>query len=156
MTATSETRAEALKDGGFVHLHTHTEYSMLDGAAKLDELFAEADRLGMQSLAITDHGYLFGAFDFWRQATAAGIKPIIGLEAYLTPGTQHRTDKEKIRWGEPHQRGDDVSGGGAYTHMTMWAENTTGRSGGQSESSSTNTAPLAFSPSTTKRLCTIS
>lgn len=111
---------------GFVHLHTHTEYSMLDGAAKLDELFAEANRLGMESLAITDHGYLFGAFDFWNRATQAGIKPIIGLEAYLAPGQQHRSDKERVRWGDKDQRGDDVSGGGAYTHMTLLSKNNTG------------------------------
>ena len=59
MTVSADARADAVKDGGFVHLHTHTEYSMLDGAAKLDDLFAEAQRLGMDSLAITDHGYLF-------------------------------------------------------------------------------------------------
>ena len=126
MTVSADARADAVKDGGFVHLHTHTEYSMLDGAAKLDDLFAEAHRLGMDSLAITDHGYLFGAYDFWSKATAAGIRPIIGLEAYVAPGHQHRTDKEKTRWGEPHQRGDDVSGGGAYTHMTLLSESTAG------------------------------
>ena len=53
-------------DDGFVHLHTHTEYSMLDGAARVSDLFDEAHRLGMDSMAITDHGYLFGAFDFWN------------------------------------------------------------------------------------------
>lgn len=116
----------ASEDRGFVHLHTHTEYSMLDGAAKLDELFAEANRLGMESMAITDHGYLFGAFDFWSKAKNAGIKPIIGLEAYLAPGHQSRHDKTRVRWGEQGQRGDDVSGGGAYTHMTMLSKNNTG------------------------------
>lgn len=116
----------ASEDRGFVHLHTHTEYSMLDGAAKLDELFAEANRLGMESMAITDHGYLFGAFDFWSKAKNAGIKPIIGLEAYLAPGQQSRHDKTRVRWGEQGQRGDDVSGGGAYTHMTMLSKNNTG------------------------------
>ena len=126
MTVSADARPDAVKDGGFVHLHTHTEYSMLDGAAKLDDLFAEAQRLGMDSLAITDHGYLFGAYDFWSKAKAAGVKPIIGLEAYVAPGQQHRTDKEKTRWGEPHQRGDDVSGGGAYTHMTLLSETTEG------------------------------
>ena len=126
MTVSADARPDAVKDGGFVHLHTHTEYSMLDGAAKLDDLFAEAQRLGMDSLAITDHGYLFGAYDFWSKAKAAGVKPIIGLEAYVAPGHQHRTDKEKTRWGEPHQRGDDVSGGGAYTHMTLLSETTEG------------------------------
>lgn len=111
---------------GFVHLHTHTEYSMLDGAAKLDELFAEANRIGQDALAITDHGYLFGAYDFWNRAQQYGIKPIIGMEAYLAPGQQHRTDKTRIRWGDPDQRGDDVSGGGAYTHMTLLSKNNTG------------------------------
>lgn len=114
------------KRDGFVHLHTHTEYSMLDGAAKLDELFAEANRLGQEAIAITDHGYLFGAFDFWNKAQQYGIKPIIGLEAYLTPGHQHRTDKTRVRWGDPDQRGDDVSGSGAYTHMTLLSKNNTG------------------------------
>jgi DNA polymerase-3 subunit alpha len=112
-------------DDGFVHLHTHTEYSMLDGAARVSDLFDEAQRLGMDSMAITDHGYLFGAFDFWKKANAAGINPILGIEAYVTPGTA-RTDKTRVRWGEEHQRADDVSGGGAITHMTMWAENNEG------------------------------
>ena len=125
MTVSADARADAVKDGGFVHLHTHTEYSMLDGAAKLDDLFAEAQRLGMDSLAITDHGYLFGAYDFWSKATAAGVKPIIGLEAYVTPGT-HRSDKSRVQWGSPDQKSDDVSGSGAYTHMTLWSQNTAG------------------------------
>ncbi len=68
---------------------------MLDGAARLGELFDETERLGMPALATTDHGYLFGAFDFWRKATDKGIKPIIGVEAYVTPGTA-RGDKERV------------------------------------------------------------
>ncbi|MFB0833363.1 DNA polymerase III subunit alpha [Arthrobacter halodurans] len=110
---------------GFVHLHNHTEYSMLDGAARLGDLFAETDRLGMTALATTDHGYLFGAFDFWKKATDAGIKPIIGVEAYVTPGTA-RNDKTRVRWGEENQRRDDVSGGGSYTHMTLLSHNNQG------------------------------
>ena len=70
-----------------MHLHVHTEYSMLDGAARLTDLFAEAARMGMPALAMTDHGNVFGAYDFWKKATAAGVKPIIGMEAYVTPGT---------------------------------------------------------------------
>ena len=62
----------------FVHLHTHTEYSMLDGAARLGDLFTETARMGMPALAMTDHGNVFGAYDFWKKATAAGVKPIIG------------------------------------------------------------------------------
>ncbi len=107
----------------FTHLHVHTEYSMLDGAARLGDLFTYAKELGMKSMATSDHGFLFGAFDFWRQAKAHDIKPIIGVEAYLTPGT-HRTDRSRVRWGDGSR--DDVSGGGAYTHMTMWAETTEG------------------------------
>jgi DNA polymerase III subunit alpha len=103
----------------FVHLHNHTEYSMLDGAAKVDDLFAEAARMGMPALAITDHGYLFGAYEFWRASKKHGVKPIIGLEAYLTPGTA-RGDRTRVRWGVDGD--DDVSGGGAYTHMTLWAQ----------------------------------
>ncbi len=98
---------------------------MLDGAARLGELFDETERLGMPALATTDHGYLFGAFDFWRKATDKGIKPIIGVEAYVTPGTA-RTDKERVRWGEESQRKDDVSGGGSYTHMTLLSYNNVG------------------------------
>ncbi|AVT39336.1 DNA polymerase III subunit alpha [Plantactinospora sp. BB1] len=102
----------------FVHLHVHTEYSMLDGAARLKELFAETNRLGMPALAMTDHGNLFGAYDFHKQATAAGVKPIIGSEMYLTPGTDRR-ERTRVRWADGGE--NDVSGGGAYTHMTMLA-----------------------------------
>ena len=109
----------------FVNLHVHTEYSMLDGAARLDDLFTEVKRLGQKSIAITDHGFLFGAFDFWSKANAAGIRPVIGVEAYLTPGTS-RLDRTRVKWGEAHQSRDDVSGGGAYTHLTLWAKNTAG------------------------------
>ena len=98
---------------------------MLDGAARLGELFDETERLGMPALATTDHGYLFGAFDFWRKATDKGIKPIIGVEAYVTPGTA-RGDKSRVRWGEESQRKDDVSGGGSYTHMTLLSYNNVG------------------------------
>ncbi|MEV0272984.1 DNA polymerase III subunit alpha [Hamadaea sp. NPDC050747] len=102
----------------FVHLHTHTEYSMLDGAARLKELFKEAARLEMPALAMTDHGNMYGAYDFYKQATAAGIKPIVGVESYVTPGTDRR-DRTRVRWADGGE--NDVSGGGAYTHMTMLA-----------------------------------
>src|SRR6478672_8585653 len=107
----------------FVHLHVHTEYSMLDGAARLDDLFARTSELGMTSIALTDHGNVFGAYDFYSKATAAGIKPIIGMEAYLTPDTS-RFEKKRVRWNDGGD--DDVSGSGAYTHMTLLAESTTG------------------------------
>ncbi len=109
----------------FVHLHAHTEYSMLDGAARLGDLFAEVERLGQTAIATTDHGYLFGAFDFWSKATAAGIKPIIGVEAYVTPGTS-RFDQTRVRFGQQGQEQDDVSARGAYTHMTLLARNNEG------------------------------
>nr|WP_309248124.1 DNA polymerase III subunit alpha [Rothia santali] len=108
---------------GFAHLHVHTEYSMLDGAARLDDLFEHAHELGMDSVATTDHGYLFGAFDFWNKARNAGIKPIIGVEAYVTPGTA-RQDRTRVKYAEGGR--GDVSGGGAYTHMTLLAETTQG------------------------------
>ncbi|HVT20018.1 MAG TPA: PHP domain-containing protein, partial [Mycobacteriales bacterium] len=66
----------------FVHLHVHSEYSMLDGAARVGDLFAEAARMGMPALAMTDHGNVFGAYEFWKKGKAAGVKPIIGMEAY--------------------------------------------------------------------------
>tara|TARA_R110000868_G_scaffold411776_1_gene709987 strand:- start:27076 stop:30591 length:3516 start_codon:yes stop_codon:yes gene_type:complete len=107
----------------FVHLHVHSEYSMLDGAARVADLMSAVAEQGMPAVAITDHGNNFGAFDFWSKARDAGVKPIIGTEAYLTPGT-HRTDKTRVRWG--NGGGDDVSGSGAYTHMTLLAESTAG------------------------------
>ncbi len=107
----------------FVHLHVHTEYSMLDGAARLGELFARTAELGMPALAMTDHGNVFGAHDFYRQARAAGVNPIIGMEAYLTPNTS-RFDKTRVRWADGGD--DDVSGAGAYTHMTLLSESTQG------------------------------
>ncbi|MEW2356077.1 DNA polymerase III subunit alpha [Spirillospora sp. NPDC029432] len=108
----------------FAHLHVHTEYSMLDGAARLHDLFQAAGDLGMSSLAMTDHGNLHGLYDFYTQATAAGITPVLGIEAYLAPA--HRRVQEPVRWGTPAQKRDDVSGAGAYTHMTIWAYNATG------------------------------
>ena len=112
------------RNRSFAHLHVHTEYSMLDGAARLNQLFAECERAGMSAIAITDHGYVYGAYDFWAKARAAGIKPIIGIEAYVAP--EHRGHKQPVRWGTPAQRDDDVSGAGAYTHMTLLAETTEG------------------------------
>ncbi|WP_433679484.1 DNA polymerase III subunit alpha [Nocardia sp. CA-119907] len=114
----------AASSGSFVHLHNHTEYSMLDGAAKISPLFAEAKRLGMNAVGMTDHGNMYGASEFYNSAKKADIKPIIGIEAYIAPGS--RFDTKRVQWGDPSQKGDDVSGSGAYTHMTMVAENATG------------------------------
>jgi DNA polymerase-3 subunit alpha len=96
----------------FAHLHVHTEYSMLDGAARIDDLFAEAARMGMPALAMTDHGFLFGAVDFYQAGRKHGVKPILGLEAYLAPGS--RFEKQRRDTAEP------------YTHVTLLAENQTG------------------------------
>jgi DNA polymerase-3 subunit alpha len=109
----------------FVHLHVHSEYSMLDGAAKLSAMTQAAADYGMPAIAVTDHGNNFAAFEFYKAAKSAGVKPIIGLEAYVTPGT-HRSDKSRVAWGSPDQKSDDVSGAGAYTHMTLLSETTQG------------------------------
>ncbi|HET7690351.1 MAG TPA: DNA polymerase III subunit alpha [Nocardioidaceae bacterium] len=107
----------------FVHLHVHTEYSMLDGAARLDEMCARTAELGMSAIAMTDHGNVFGAHEFWSKARAKGVKPIIGMEAYATPNTS-RFERKRVRWNDGGD--DDVSGGGAFTHMTLLAETTAG------------------------------
>ncbi len=98
---------------------------MLDGAAKIGAMTKAAAEYGMPAIAVTDHGNTFAAFEFYNAAKAAGVNPIIGLEAYVTPGT-HRSDKSRVAWGSPDQKSDDVSGSGAYTHMTLWSENTAG------------------------------
>lgn len=98
---------------------------MLDGAARIGPMVQEAARLGMPALAVTDHGNTFAAYEFYKTAKDAGINPIIGIEAYVTPGT-HRSDKSRVRWGTPEQNSDDVSGSGAYTHMTLLSETTEG------------------------------
>ncbi|CAB4603632.1 MAG: DNA polymerase III subunit alpha [Actinobacteria bacterium] len=111
-------------DPGFVHLHVHTEYSMLDGAARVDELVTEVANQGMPAIAITDHGNVFGAYEFNKKALKAGVKPIIGIEAYVAP--ESRFEKKRVKWADGGE--DDVSGGGAYTHMTLLAENNDGLS----------------------------
>ncbi|MET8681740.1 DNA polymerase III subunit alpha [Streptomyces sp. NPDC004647] len=108
----------------FTHLHVHTQYSLLDGAARLKDIFRACQGMGMSHIAMTDHGNLHGAYDFFQQATGAGITPIIGIEAYVAP--EARRNKRRIQWGQPHQERDDVSGSGGYTHKTIWAGNRTG------------------------------
>ena len=111
------------QNDSFVHLHVHSEYSMLDGAARVKPLIQAAAEQNMPAIAVTDHGNTFGAFDFWKSARDQGVKPIIGIEAYVTPGT-HRSDRTRVRWGDG--AGDDVSGAGAYTHMTLLSQTTEG------------------------------
>ncbi|MFY7066778.1 DNA polymerase III subunit alpha [Nocardiopsis changdeensis] len=115
----------------FVHLHVHTEYSMLDGAAKLKPLFKEAGRLGMPAVAMTDHGNMFGAYEFYQQSKGSGVKPIIGIEAYVAP--ESRFHKKRVFWGRASGSDDtategakDISGGGRFLHMTMLARNAAG------------------------------
>ena len=76
----------------FTHLHVHTEYSLLDGSSKIPELIARTKELGMDSIAITDHGVMYGVINFYKEAKKAGIKPIIGCEVYVAP--RSRFDKE--------------------------------------------------------------
>lgn len=95
---------------------------MLDGAARVADLVGEVAKQEMPAIAMTDHGNVFGAFDFYKQAKKVGVKPIIGIEAYVAP--ESRFDKRRVKWAEGGE--DDVSGGGAYTHMTLLAENNVG------------------------------
>ena len=95
----------------FTHLHVHTEYSLLDGAARINDLLDAAKNFGMTSLAITDHGTMYGVIDFYKAAVKRGIKPIIGCEVYVAP--QSRFDREEI-------------GGVKYFHLILLAENNTG------------------------------
>jgi DNA polymerase-3 subunit alpha len=97
---------------------------MLDGAARLGPLFDEVIRNGMPAVAMTDHGNLYGAYDFFQRASAAGVKPVIGIEAYVAP--ESRFHKRPVAWGEPHQKNDDISGNGAYTHLTLLAADAQG------------------------------
>ena len=96
----------------FTHLHVHTEYSLLDGSSKIKELVARVKELGMDSIAITDHGVMYGVIDFYRAAKEAGIKPIIGCEIYVAPGS--RFDRESVK-------GED-----RYYHMVLLAKNDLG------------------------------
>nr|WP_311371096.1 DNA polymerase III subunit alpha [Bifidobacterium dentium] len=117
--------------GNFVQLHNHTHYSLLDGASKIPDLVKRAKELNMPAVGITDHGNMHGAYEMWSTAVNAGIKPIIGIEAYVTPETA-RQDPTRVSWDtnwnpdlDPNHRKrnpNDVSGGGLITHLTMWAE----------------------------------
>ncbi|MHB2024290.1 MAG: PHP domain-containing protein, partial [Mycobacteriales bacterium] len=102
----------------FVHLHVHTEYSMLDGAARVKDLATAAAEAGMPALAVTDHGNLHGAYEFYTAMRGAGVKPILGIEAYLAPAS--RFDRSATASGGGDRRGEK------YTHMTLLATNQTG------------------------------
>ena len=99
----------------FTHLHVHTEYSLLDGSSKIKELVHRAKELGMDSLAITDHGVMYGAIEFYKAALAEGINPILGCEVYVAPGS--RFDREVAKGAEDDSR---------YHHLVLLAENDEG------------------------------
>jgi DNA polymerase-3 subunit alpha len=113
----------------FTHLHVHTEYSLLDGSSKISELVQRVKELGMDSIAITDHGVMYGVIDFYKAAKAVGVKPIIGCEVYVAPGSRfdresrqragHRTESASIDEGASDER---------YHHLVLLAENDTGYS----------------------------
>ena len=96
----------------FVHLHTHTEYSLLDGSNKITEYVARVKELGMNAAAITDHGVMYGVIDFYKECKKQGIRPILGCEVYVAPGS--RFDREL-------SHGDD-----RYYHLVLLAENNVG------------------------------
>ena len=95
----------------FTHLHLHTQFSLLDGACRLSELVLRAKELGMTSLAITDHGNMYGAVDFYRECKKQGIKPIIGCEVYVAPRSRYDRDKTLD---------------GRYNHLVLLVKNETG------------------------------
>src|SRR5215469_16939851 len=97
---------------------------MLDGAARLKDLFKEVKAHGMTHVAMTDHGNMFGAAEFFKQAKDNGITPVIGIEAYVAP--ESRRNRNRILWGQPHQKRDDISASGSYLHKTIWARNSEG------------------------------
>lgn len=109
---------------GFVNLHVHSHYSILDGKSKPHELAQRAAELNQSAIGITDHGSLGGAFKFYKECVSRGVKPIIGMEAYVAPNS--RNNFETVLWGTPEQRRDDVSGSGKYTHLTLVARNVEG------------------------------
>ncbi len=108
----------------FTHLHVHTEFSMLDGAARLDELVAKAVEDGMPAIGITDHGNMYGTLDFYKECNKQGIKPIIGTEAYMAH--DHRSERPARRGRIDDSGGDTEGGKKLYYHLTLLAENQTG------------------------------
>jgi DNA polymerase-3 subunit alpha len=108
----------------FVHLHLHTQYSLLDGAIRLKDLFAKAQQFGMPAIASTDHGNMFGAIDFYTRAKAAGIKPLIGSEIYFTPGS--RFDRRAPKAAKVLDSQDEVEGKHQIHHLVLIAKNLTG------------------------------
>jgi DNA polymerase III subunit alpha len=108
----------------FVHLHLHTQYSLLDGAIRLKDLFKKAQEYNMPAVAMTDHGNMFGAIDFYTQAIKAGIKPILGSEVYFTPGSRY--DRRAPKNGKTLDSQDEVEGKHQIHHLVLLCKNLTG------------------------------
>lgn len=108
----------------FTHLHVHTEFSMLDGASRLDELVAAAAADGQPALGMTDHGNMYGTLDFYKQCKEKGIKPIIGTEAYMAH--EHRSERPSRRGRIDDSGGETETGGKVYYHLTLLAETNVG------------------------------
>ncbi|MHB1548478.1 MAG: PHP domain-containing protein, partial [Acidimicrobiales bacterium] len=108
----------------FTHLHTHTEFSMLDGAARVDDLVAAAVADGQPALGITDHGNMYGVLDFYAACRKAGVNPVIGTEAYMAAESRH---DRPVRRGKVDDGGGNVEGGEKlYYHLTLLAETSQG------------------------------
>ena len=117
-------RRVALAARSFTHLHTHTEFSMLDGAARVKDLVQAAAEDGQPGLGITDHGNMYGVLDFYKACKGAGINPVIGTEAYMAADSRH---ERPVRRGRVDDTGGDVEGGQKlYYHLTLLAETTQG------------------------------
>ncbi len=112
------------KKSSFVHLHTHTEYSMLDGAARVKDLVKSAVQDGQTALGITDHGNMYGVLDFYKECKNAGINPIIGTEAYMSRGSRYDRPQRKGKIDDTGGEGE--SGEKLYYHLTVLAESTEG------------------------------
>src|SRR5271167_3363696 len=108
----------------FAHLHQHTEYSMLDGAARVRDVVATAAADGQPALAITDHGNMYGVLDFYKECRSVGINPIIGTEAYMAANS--RTERPVRRGRVDDTGGEGERGEKLYYHLTLLAESTTG------------------------------
>ena len=104
----------------FTHLHVHTEFSMLDGAARLDDLVAKAVADGQPALGITDHGNMYGVLEFFKECRAQGVKPVIGTEAYMS--YEHRSERPPRRGRVDDSGGDTEGGRKLYYHLTLLAE----------------------------------
>ncbi|MGH9103034.1 MAG: PHP domain-containing protein, partial [Acidimicrobiales bacterium] len=110
--------------GSFCHLHTHTEFSMLDGAARIADLVEAAAADGQPALGITDHGNMYGVLDFYKACRSAGINPVIGTEAYMAAESRH---ERPVRRGRLDDTGGESEGGEKlYYHLTLLAETTAG------------------------------